>query len=126
MPIVNEKMWHVWQDQNQDEYGGACVKVAARVMELLDENPGGFDCHGIISKADHESNAGGITGNMAAAVAHMVSECHSRGEEFRRKWNLVCEIGDEGKKANDSGGILNPAVLIARGEKGEKPCLTNP
>ena len=41
----------------------------------------------------------------------MVSKCHSRGEEFRKKWNLDNQIGDEGEKANEGKGVLNPALL---------------
>lgn len=41
----------------------------------------------------------------------MISKCHSRGEEFRKKWNHDNQISDEGDKANESGGVLNPALL---------------
>ena len=74
--------------------------VARRVMEILDEGKE-FDCHSIIIKADKETEAGGITGFMAGAVASMVSQCHERGEEFRQQWNKDIQIGDEGDKANE-------------------------
>jgi hypothetical protein len=80
-------------------------------MEILDEQLGDFDTHKLISRADRESNAGGITGFMAGCVAQMISRCHSRGEEFRRKWNKDNQIHDEGEKANESGGVINPAIL---------------
>lgn len=48
---------------------------------------------------------------MAGCVAQMVSECHERGEEFRKQWNKDNQIKDEGDKANDSGGVLNPAII---------------
>jgi len=54
---------------------------------------------------------GGITGFMAGCVAGMVSQCHSRGEEFRKKWN-------ESYGAKDAKGTINPAlVTIKFGEK---------
>ena len=111
MPISDQATWDRCVENNKSDYGGCCVNVARRVMELLDEEPGDFDCHEIICLADRDVQAGGITGFMAEAVASMVSKCHSRGEEFRRKWNLDTQIGDKGEKANKSGGVLNPALL---------------
>jgi hypothetical protein len=32
-------------------------------------------------------------------------------EELRRWHNLRTQIGDEGEKANEDGGVLNPALL---------------
>ena len=110
MPIVKQEEWDECVKNNEDPYGKACVDVARRVMELLDEQDE-FDPHKIICQADDELDVGGITGFMAGAVASMVGQCHSRGDEFRRAWNLDTAIGDEGEKANESGGTLNPALL---------------
>ncbi|KKM77529.1 hypothetical protein LCGC14_1369040 [marine sediment metagenome] len=118
MPITNQDKWRSYEEKNTNDYGGACVKVARQVMEILDEEPGDFDTHQIICRADDEVNAGGITGFMAGCVAIMVSKCHSRGEEFRRKWNKGNQIHDEGDKANESGGVLNPAVLVVNEKSG--------
>ena len=111
MPIIKQAEWDNQVKINDDPYGGACVKVAQRVMEILDEELGEFDCHKIICRADDESKAGGITGFMAGCVASMVSQCHSRGEEFRKQWNIDQQIGSEGEKANKEGAVLNPALL---------------
>ena len=111
MPIEKKDDWKKWVDNNEDPYGAACVKVAQRVMEILDDVEK-FDTHKIICRADEETKAGGITGFMAGCVAQMVSHCHSRGEEFRRKWNTDNQIGHEGEKANDGDGVLNPALLV--------------
>lgn len=111
MPITDKANWENWVDKNTDPYGKACVDVARRAMEILDEDPADFDCHALICKADEEVKTGGITGFMAGCVAQMIAVCHSRGEEFRRKWNLDNQVHDEGEKANKSGGVLNPAIL---------------
>jgi len=116
MPISNQEKWQKYQDSNTDDYGEACVKVARRVMEILDEGDA-FDPHDIICRADEETGVGGITGFMAGAMASMVSLCHSRGDEFRRKWNLDTQIQTEGEKANESGGVLNPALMSMREKK---------
>jgi hypothetical protein len=112
MPITNPTEWDKWIETNQDDYGGACIQVARRAMEILDEEPDSkIDCRALICRADQESGAGGITGFMAGAVASMISRCHSRGEEFRRAWNLTNQIGTEGERANESDGVLNPAIM---------------
>lgn len=111
MAIVDQTAWLSCVNANRDAYGKCCVDVARRVMLILDEEPGEIDCHSLICRADVDTNAGGITGFMAGCVAEMVSKVHSRGEEFRRKWNIDTQISDEGKKANETGRILNPALM---------------
>lgn len=108
--ITDQKSWDEQVKINTDPYGKTYVDVARQVMLTLDEG-NNFDCNEIISQADRDIKAGGITGFMAGCVAQIVSQCHSRGEEFRLKWNKYYQIRDEGDRANESGGILNPALL---------------
>lgn len=112
--MINEEKWNAWVENNKDPYGGACVKVARRVMELLDEDktplrngyyPDIHTAHGLICKADDDTNAGGITGFMAGCVAQMVFECHERGDEFRKSHN-----GDI-----ETDGVVNHALLTIKG-----------
>lgn len=113
MPITNQELWEDQVKKNDDPYGGACINVAREVMVLLDAEPGEIDTYDIICRADRNANAGGITGFMAGCVANMVSQCHSRGDEFKRQWNKSCG-------AEDSNGVVNPAVLtLAIPKEGE-------
>lgn len=112
MPITNEKAWQHQVDINTDGYGGACIAVARRAMEILDEEPGEFDCHSLICRADDDSKAGGITGFMAGCVAQIISQVHSRGEEFRKQWNGDHGVDEEKAK----GGVVNPAILTVKTE----------
>ena len=111
--IIKQKEWERCVKMNKDSYGKACVDVARRVMEILDEEQG-FDCHEIICRADDEAlgKEGGITGFMAGCVAQMVFQYHSRGEEFRLRWNQ--DHGVNESKAE--GGIVNPAILEIGGK----------
>jgi len=119
MKLKDEKRWDEYVKKNTDPYGECCVNVARRVMELLEErseplrhgyHPDLDTPHGLICKADNDIGAGGITGFMAGAVAAMVSECHERGEEFRKAWNEpMMSDGEE-----DSGETKNPAILMVR------------
>lgn len=112
MPIIDQEGWDKCVANNDDPYGGCCVRVAREVMRILDEGKP-FDPHEIISTADRNIRAGGITGFMAGAVANMVSHAHSRGQEFREKWNAHYGVSEE--KA--AGGTVNPAILTIDTEK---------
>ena len=114
--MKNVKKWNEWIKNNKNPYGGACVKVARRVMELLDRDPtplhNGYypdihTAHGLICQADEDTNAGGITGFMASCVAQMVTECHERGEEFRKSHN-----GEE----YDGEGVINHALVTIKSD----------
>lgn len=107
--IKDKKIWQSWVKANKDPYGKCCVDVAREVMKLLDdENHKDFDTHKIVCEADDNVKAGGITGFMAGCVASMVSKCHSRGEEFRKKWNKDNAITEKGKTCK---GVINPALI---------------
>ena len=116
----NEELWKEYVSKNKDPYGAACVKVAKRVMEKLDEDqtplhngyyPDVHTAHGLICIADDETKAGGITGFMASVVAQMVYQCHQRGEEFKDSHN--------GDIKADS--VVNHAILTIKiNERGEK------
>lgn len=110
MKLKDEERWFKYVEVNQDEYSKACVTVARRVMEILDERteeltygyyPDLNTAHGIICQADDDTNAGGITGFMASAVAQIVFECHERGEEFKESYN--------GKEK--SNGVVDTSIL---------------
>ena len=105
MGIIDKKGWEKCVKNNSDAYGGCCVNVARRAMEILDAESGDFDCHELVSRASKEVKSGGITGFMAGAVASIINGCHSRGEEFRKKWNKDYGVSEDKK------GIVNPAIL---------------
>ena len=116
--ITNTEKWKKWEEGNKDDYGKACVAVAREVMRLLDEDetplhtgyfPDVNTTHGIICEAEHNIEAGGITGFMAGAVAQMIFECHSRGEEFRKIWNEPYNP--------DAEGVVNPALVTIEVKK---------
>jgi len=116
MPINNKKLWNECVKVNKDSYGKACVDVAREAMRLLDtpDYKEIDDVHALISVASNNAEIEGITGFMVGCVASMIATHHSRGEDFRVKWNLKYQIRDEGEQANKSGGILNPALLSIR------------
>ena len=108
MPIVNQELWDKCIKNNQDPYGMCINEVAAEVMRLLDVEDE-FDPHELIRRADHDTGADGITGFMAGAVAATVAGVHSRGAEFRAKWNASYNVKD------DQAGVVNPAIITIKG-----------
>ena len=99
-----EAEWEKSVMGNQDGYGHGVVDATVVVCAALDS---GKSC----DEARNASYGLGITGFMAGCMAQWVAYFHPRGEEFRRFWNKDNQIGDEGERANDSGGVLNPALL---------------
>jgi len=63
-------------------------------------------------ETSHEADTDGITGFMYGVAVSALSHCWEYGDELRRWHNLDTQLDTEGEKANESGGVLNPAVLI--------------
>jgi len=57
-----------------------------------------------------EADTDGITDFMYGAAVAMLAHVWEHGEELRKWHNLNIQIGNEGEKANENGGVLNPAL----------------
>lgn len=110
--LANEDGWQQFKDNNQDGYGGAVVTYAecwARLMQL--ELANGNNLEDVAEATSQEADLEGITGFMYGAAVSILATCWKYGEQLRHWHNLDTQIGDEGEKANESGGVLNPALL---------------
>ena len=65
----------------------------------------------IAKSSARETDTDGITGFMYGAAVSILAKAWVYGEELRRWHNLDTQIQHEGEKANESGGVLNPALL---------------
>ena len=65
----------------------------------------------IAQATSHEADTDGITGFMYGCAVAGLARFWEHGEELRRWHNIDIQIGKEGEKANESGGVLNPALL---------------
>ncbi len=117
METTDQAAWDKWKSNQVDDsdYGLAIFAFAedwADRMEAAIE--GGESLEDCASRTSHEASqtAGGVTGYQAGAGASMLAKLWIHGEEFRKWWNRDCQIGDEGEKANESGGTLNPALMV--------------
>lgn len=113
MQVNDQLRWKNVVEINDDPYGKACVDFAIRWADLMELQIAlGKTVEQVAKETSHEANTDGITGFMYGCAVEMLSEFWVRGEELRRWHNLDIQIGREGEKANESGGVLNPAVLV--------------
>lgn len=121
MRITNEKLWAKSLKNNDhgriDEYGGSVLFFAqhwATLMECAIANGSKVtDCADeCAQRACTDMGRYSVTGFQYGAAVSALSECWERGEELRKWHNLKTQITDEGEKANEDGGVLNPALLM--------------
>ena len=112
MSVSDPEAWKKCVEANSDGYGSATVRYAekwARIME-------GWMSKGltVAEGADMASQLAddeGITGLMYGCAVSILSEMWEHGEALRLWHNKKTQIGTEGDKANETGGVLNPALL---------------
>lgn len=128
MRIANETGWatclKVNADGRIDDYGGCVLFYAqhwANLMECAMANGAKLtECADKCSRrADEDMGQYGVIGYQYGAAVSVLAAHWGHGEELRKWHNLETQIQDEGEKANESGGVLNPALLsIAVPKKG--------
>lgn len=110
--IINEEAWTKVKEVNSDGYGAGIIAYAewwARLMQI--EIANGKQLADIVDATSHEADIEGITGFMYGAAVSILSQVWKHGEALCCWHNLKRQIGDEGERANESGGTLNPAIL---------------
>lgn len=112
MTLRDEEGWKKAVAANTDGYGGGVISFAERWARLMEGRMVNGDtleacAEEAFSLADNE----GITGFMYGCAVSILSQVWVHGEQLRHWHNLKTQIGHEGEKANESGGVLNPALL---------------
>ena len=114
MKIIPEKQayWDKGLENNKDPYGAEIYRYAERWANLMEERMAiGIDFGTMANNASRDANTEGITGFMYGCAVSILSQVWFHGEELRKWHNLKTQIGNEGEKANESGSVLNPAML---------------
>ena len=111
-----EAPWSAAVQANMDGgYGEAVIRFAAKWANLMEARIAtGADVATAAKETEREadsSDLGGITGFQYGIAISLLSSCWIHGEALRRWHNLATQIGNEGERANESGGVLNPALL---------------
>lgn len=93
-------------------YGSAVLRFSDRWARLMQKglmDGKSFEC--VAKNSSFEADIEGITGFMFGCAVSILSKVWIYGEHLRRWHNLKTQIGNEGEAANESGGVLNPALL---------------
>ena len=85
---------------------GECREFLASIAKNLED---------VADATSQEADVEGITGFMYGCAVSTLSRCWKHGEQLRRWHNINTQLGNEGEKANESGGVLNPALLSVVG-----------
>lgn len=110
--VPDQGKWDQYIRANGDPYGRACITYAARWANLMEKAISeGHKLEDVAKKASHDADEEGITGFMYGCTVTMLAQVWVHGEQLRRWHNLDVQFGGEGAKANESGGVLNPALL---------------
>lgn len=112
MTLRDASGWKKACDANKDGYGGAVMTYAERWARLMEARMAkGERIADIADECSHLADEEGITGFMYGAAVSTLAAVWQHGEALRLWHNLKAQIRDEGEKANESGGVLNPACL---------------
>lgn len=110
--LADEVGWQKLQDNNPGGYGDV-VAYAERWARLMQaEMANGQNLEDVAGTMSEEADLEGITGLMYGCAVSTLAHYWKHGERLRRWHNLKTQIGSEGEKANESGGVLNPALLV--------------
>ena len=110
--LRDAERWNRCKTINSDPYGAACVAFAERWARMMQaEMAKGAKLADIAKATSHAADEEGITGFMYGCAVGELSASWAHGEELRRWHNLGTQIGTEGERANETGGVLNPALL---------------
>lgn len=114
MKIKDQDAWQVWKDNNTDMYGAGVLQFAELWADKMEEAmANGEKLEDVAKKLSFiaSDEAGGITGFMYGAGVSVLFTVWEHGDQLRQWHNLDTQIGTEGEKANEEGGVLNPALL---------------
>jgi hypothetical protein len=112
LELSDPESWRMFVESNRDAYGGRVVRFAdewGRLMQVRIGN--GETVAQCADELGRLADDDGITGYMYGCAVQMLFRCWKHGEELRRWHNKTTQIGTEGDRANETGGVLNPAVL---------------
>lgn len=112
MELTDVAGWAKAKENNTDPYGTRILSYAEDWADLMEARMAKGETLASCAQAtSREADTDGISGFMYGAAVFMLSQAWVHGDALRRWNNLDLQIGDEGERANESGGVLNPALL---------------
>jgi hypothetical protein len=103
-------------DQRGQAYGNIVIVAARRWAEAMEPRLDAGESLADIADdtfraVDRDLGNLGLTVFQYGAAVSILAQVWQHGEELRRCHNLATQFGDEGERANETGGVLNPALL---------------
>jgi hypothetical protein len=107
-----ETEYEEYKAKNNDPYGGEVVRYSEAWADLMEKSiEAGQTVEQCAKESSSKADTSGITGFMYGCAVKGLAYFWQHGEALRCWHNLDCQISDEGEKLNQSGGVLNPAIL---------------
>ena len=107
-----EQEYRETKDKNTDPYGARIFSYAEDWANLMEkEIANGKQLEDVAYETSHMADTDGITGFMYSMAARFLASVWKHGEQLRKWHNLKNQLGTEGEEANESGSILNTAIL---------------
>lgn len=111
--LADPEGWAKCVAANDDPYGSGVIRFAAKWANLMEQRLGGdLKVADVAKVTSHEADDEGITGFMYGCAVSILSKAWAHGDELRRWHNLDTQMGTEGERANETGKVLNPAILV--------------
>lgn len=100
------------QRNSNDPYSARVVSYGEDWANLMEARLSiGESIEACAQATSRTADTDGITGFMYGCAVSALAHFWEHGEALRRWHNLDTQIGNEGERANESGGVLNPAIL---------------
>ena len=97
---------------SKDPYSNGVVTYTERWAALMEAAiDRGEKIKDFADKMRHEADTEGVTGFMHGCAMLALAHFWEHGEALRLWHNIRTQIGNEGERANETGGVLNPAIL---------------
>lgn len=118
MTLSDPDGWKKTVAANTDDYGSVVIRYAEKWARLMEGRIAvGDTLEACAEKTSHLADDEGITGFMYGCAVNILSQVWIHGDQLRRWHNLKHQLRDEGEKANESGAVLNPAVITIGGAR---------
>lgn len=114
MKVKDQQAYDDYVNNNTDPYGSGVVRFERRWADLMEHCiEDGESVEQCAKATATEADTEGITGFMYGCAVDSLAHHWVYGEELRRWHNRDCQIGTEGDRANETGGVLDPALWSA-------------
>lgn len=114
MTLKDADGWKKANDANppDEPYGHRVMTYAEDWANFMERDMAkGEALEACADRTSREADTDGITGFMYGCAVSTLAAVWVHGDQLRRWHNLKTQLGTEGERANETGGVLNPALL---------------